>query len=474
MSRILLVGVGPLPAGDLRRVYAPGLRLEAFLDALLRAGCDVHLGEIHFAGIDDEFRPAKRDGLVAHELLGPGLDAIIAGIDAIAEKSPPDAIVALTDIGCLAASRSKFGGPLHADFFGHPMAERQQQAYIHRSDASLHAQWLDVLPTLLRADRFSACSPSQRLALVGELGAAGRLNSQTCNLELVEVVPPTLPFSEPIVAKHPNYLETKGIPSGARVVFSSGGYNTWLDEETMFRGIEDALQRDTALHFVSTGGAIEGHVEVVYTRFRERVAASPVADRFHLLGWVPHAELLDAMLGAHVGINVDRQTLEGELGCRNRILGWLWTGMRVVSTVSSDATADLVRDGWVNPVTDGDWETLSAALREEAHRLPEADPATRRAALRAAWGPENHFRALAQWARNPTSATDRPPCGIVDNPLANLHRAFLAHAASSADTDAIRQRARAIAARLSGSRALALYAKLHPETAALIDELNRL
>ncbi len=474
MSRILLLGVGPLPRRDLRRLYATGLRLDAFLQATLRAGCEVHLGEIYFPRVGEAFQPRQHALICEHRQLPTDPREITAVLDEWIPRLQPDGVVALTDIAALAVAQSRYTGPLHVDYFGHPMAERQQQAAAHQSDAALHDMWRIVLPVLLRADRFSGCSNDQRLALIGELGAAGRLNAKTSEYPFVEIVPPTLPFSEPLTLTDPGYLRSKGVPEGARVVLSSGGFNTWMDQETLFLGVEQAMQRDPALHFVCTGGAIEGHVTAVYTDFTRRVEASPHRARFHLLGWVPHAELDDAMLLSHVAVNCDHLTYEGELGCRNRLYGWLWAGLRVVTTVSSEPTRALAEQGWVRTVPPHDPAALADALLEQAALPRQADLGTIHERLRSQWGAENFYQDYTRWVQSPRRAPDRAAEDLVRNPLADLQRAFLAAAGSRQAEDALRRRATEIAETLLGSRAIQLYGSLHPATRALIEELKAL
>lgn len=474
MKPVLLVGVGPLPAPDRRRVHATGLRLQWFLRALQRAHIPTLLGEIYFSGVDDTFLPHRADHIVEHrQLIGCATD-LARQISEWTTAVPVSAIVALTDIGALAATRSVYTGPLHVDYFGHPMAERAQQAHAHDSDASLHGQWLDVLPVLLRADRFSVCSAPQRSALLGELGAAGRLNRHTVAHEFVEIVPPALPFDEPLRATDRDYLYRRGIPRDARIVAVTGGYNTWLDEETLFHGIEQALGRDDRLHFVSTGGAIEGHVTRLYERFQARVAASPLRSRMHLLGWLPHEQLNDVLLAADVGVNADLPTREGEFGCRNRLWGWLWAGMRVVTTVSSESTQQLVDQGWARAVPFANPAALADAILAEATTGRRPDPTSIHPQLRQQWGDENHLQALVPWLQDPAPAPDRAHGHTVHNPLADLQRQFLDLATSQArhqqQTEVLRQ----LLARLEGSRAIALYRRTQPQFEALLSDLRRL
>ncbi|MCC6545965.1 hypothetical protein IT570_02265 [Candidatus Sumerlaeota bacterium] len=467
MTRVLLVGVGPMPRAGLKKVHATGLRLKAFLDALLRAGCEVSIAEFPFSDRDTQFVPNNHPAVTHHVALQPRLEDPTIMIEGLVEKWDPHCIVALTDIGALAACAARFDGPIHVDYFGHPMAERQQQGAAHKNDTALADQWLHVLPVLLRADRFSVCSRDQRQALIGELGAAGRLNQHTTGYDLAEVVPPVLPFAELLTLSQPNLLIERGIPSGSRIILCSGGYNTWVDEETLFRGIEGALARDENLHFVSTGGAIEGHVENVYERFEGRVRSSAVHERMHLLGWVNEEDFENILLLSHVGVNIDFKTYEGELGCRNRLYGWLWAGMRAVTTVSSEPTRALVEQGWVTEVPFGDAGKLTTAILKEANKPREVHPQEVHQRLRQQWGGENFFSSFSQWVKKPERAPDRAD-GVVRNRLAELQRSFL----ESAEVLEKLATARELADRLSGSRAAQLYGKLHPEITALIQRLK--
>ncbi len=462
MSRVLLAGAGPLPGPDLKKVYAPGLRLDAFRRALMGAGHSVYMAEMYFGGEAPENLPPPPEGLAGHLALPADPAQAAERLTALAEQWQPEAAVALADAPSLAVALSGYGGPLHVDYFGHPMAERQQQAHVHGSDEGLSAQWLHVLPVLLRADRFSAVSASQRLALLGELGAAGRLNRHTCHRGMVDVVPPALPFEESFNLREPGLLSRLGVPEGARTILSTGGFNTWFDEETLFRALELAMERDPAVHFIATGGRIEGHVGVVFDRFRGRVAESHFRERFHLPGWVPHRELEDLMLLCNAAVNCDRWSLEGELGCRNRLLGWLWAGLRVVTTVCSDSTRELVEQGHVRPVADGDAKGLASALLQALEEGRPGESERLRERLRGQWSGGGSFEPLLAWLDNPVPAPDRAE-GEVCNPLADAQRRFLRGAEAGELVD-----------RLLGSRAFGLFARTRPEIHRLMKRLRKL
>ncbi len=467
MTRLLIAGVGPGPQPGQHRVFAPGLRLHSIAAELVRGGHDVALCEALFPGAAEDAGNAT-EGVSSWHRLPAAPDAAAPLIARAADGHRAEAIVALTDGIALAAVRSGFDGPLHVDWFGHPMAERQMLCGVHGNDDSLAGQWLYVLPVLLRADSFSGCSNAQRLAITGELGAAGRLGSKTCGHELVRILKPPNPFTEEFAAMPSPYLRGSRVPKDARIVLFTGGYNTWLDEETLFDAVDRVLAEDPRAVYVSTGGSIEGHVSVVFERFHRRVQSSAHRDRYVFLGWVAHEEFVQCCLEADVGVVCDQPTLEGELGCRNRLYGWLWGGMRAVATSLSEIQrTDLEPLGLVHGVPLKNTDAFAAAVAEELRRgrcTPEEADA-QRALLREKCSPGEFYGPLLEWVRDPQPAPDRAE-GDVATPLAALQREFLA----AADD---RRNVRELLDRLEGSRAFRLLAAKNRELSDLIDRLGK-
>lgn len=474
MSRILLAGVGPLPGPLRERVFAPGLRLATFLRALLARDHEVALLELPFGGIESGRSEVDRE-LLSHDVAALSVEDARRTIERILSRHAIDGVIALTDVCALAAAQSAWEGPLYVDWFGSPMAERQQQAWVHRSDESLADAWRHVLPVLLRADRFSVCSKPQRHALLGELGAAGRLNSQTCGIQLIDIVPPAVGIDrEPEVgAQRP--LADAGIHAPAKAILSTGGFNTWFDEETFFHGVQKVLLSNAEAHLAITGGRIDGHVSAVFDRFKERVDRSPARTRIHFLGWIGHAEFLAACREAHVAVSCDHDSVEGELGCRNRVLGWLWQGLRVVSTALDPFTEALAAEGFVRTYEPADQRGLAEALAQELE-LPKrtaAEVVQVRRWLQQHHGAESVAAPAAAWAERLALAPDRSG-GAVDNPLADMQRRFLANAAPTVDraTQAKLAAAQELAARLRGSRLFKATLEKRPEIRDLLDRIE--
>lgn len=463
MTRVLVAGVGPLPQAGLDRVLAPGLRLDTIVRALVADGHEVGIAEALFAETKDAASIASPAG-VSHHVRVPA-DSVDRFFSVVAPFHP-GAVVALTDAMASVAAEALEDIPLWVDWFGHPMAERQMANAVHDNDVSLKDAWWHVLTALLHADRFSGCSNAQRLAIVGELGAAGRLNAKTCGTELVHILRPALPFEKEFVRRPEPFLRGKRVPADARIVLFSGGYNTWLDEETLFKAVDEVLARDPRAVYVSTGGAIDGHVTVVFERFRHLIEKSAHRDRYVFLGWVGHEDFEQCTLEADVGVVCDRPTLEGELGCRNRLFGWIWGGMRAVSaSLSENQRTDLEPNGLVRGTPLGNPLELAAAIAEELAlgRFPEAEAAERRATLRRVCSPAACYAPLLEWVRDPVRAPDARDA----NPLKRAQREFAAFNGYRSPEIA------ELLARMQGSRLVRFWLGRNPRLARLVDELAK-
>lgn len=475
MSRIVLVGVGPLPSPRRHHVFAPGLRLSTFIRALHAAGHELTLVEIPFG--TQEAQPSESSiEFIEHTVVAANPALIAQELQRVLGRHRYDAIVALTDVGAAGACACGYEGPIHIDYFGHPMAERQQQGNVHHSDAALAAMWEMVLPVLLRADSFSVCSKAQKYALIGELGVAGRLNMHTCGRELIGIVPPAIGIDEEPDPPTSRAFDRLRIPRESRVVLSTGGFNTWMDEETLFGGLQRVMLSDYDVSFVATGGRIEGHANVVFDRFHERVESSSFKERAHFLGWVEHQEFLAVCRDGHVAINCDLPSLEGEFGCRNRVLGWLWMGLRVVSTVVDEITAELAQEGLIAAFRPRDQRHLGEVLRDQLE-LPlrtEVERRELRRKLLERFRPERVCTPVVHWAERLHRAPDRQYTALPDNPLVDLQRAFLDFRAGeykAAESDVI-PAAKELAARLRGSRIFRATLSKDPEIADLLRRID--
>jgi hypothetical protein len=341
-QRLLVVGVGPLPPERPDQLFAPGLRIWGIARELARAGHHVRLlcagfGE-HGLSLARRYDLKWERGEEPHlpepeELRIPGEGwAELIAIEAASFKAR--AAIGSTDVMNHALAESGIMIPIWMDFFGDPMAERQMLALRHGSDEGLLDQWTLVAPALARADRVSGCSTDQCAALLGQLGAVGRLNRHTVSDRLIKCLPPWVELI-PIDIDSEPAVRGPLAPEEAFIIVQTGGFNTWLDVETLFAALERAMAANERIHFAATGGAIPGHHEGGFEWFAAQVEKSPFRDRFHLLGWLPLGMVPRVISEGDLGLNVDLPCPEGILGTRNRLMdyhgradGDLHTGLR--------------------------------------------------------------------------------------------------------------------------------------------------
>jgi len=338
VARVLLIGRGPLPEERPDRLGFPQLRTRQLLRAMERAGHEVRHADPGDAADLDPVR-AARDDHGAEVVVTAGPFAPMAAGPRVAEERP-----------------------LWIDVPGDPMSEAQLRAYRAGDDAPLAPYHQALLLALARGDRFGAVSGPQRAALLGALGLAGRLRGIALRQDPVDVVPISV---EGLAADTGDDGAPDGlaaVPGDAFVVLLAGGFNTWLDVDTLFAGVDAAMAADERLHLVVAGGGIVGHEEQRYVRFRRSVRVSPHADRVHLLGWVPTPRLAAVYRASHLLLSMDIPCHEAELGSRTRVLDALERGLPAAATVSCELTRELRDVREFHPLETGDADGLTALL----------------------------------------------------------------------------------------------------------------
>jgi glycosyltransferase involved in cell wall biosynthesis len=201
------------------------------------------------------------------------------------------------------------------------------------------------------------------------------------------------------------------------VVLLAGGFNTWLDVDTLFAGVEAAMARDEGIHLVAIGGGIPGHEEQRHVRFRRAVRVSPHADRCHLLDWIPTGQLAAVFRSAHLLLTMDLPCHEAELGSRTRILDALERGLPVAATDACELTRGLRPVREFHPLAVGDAGALTDLLLRLAANRRRGRPAVRPkrntipwADVRGAHTLETTTAPLVRWLENPR----RAPSGAAD------------------------------------------------------------
>lgn len=409
MTRVLVGGLCPLPFENTRKSFGPGIRSWQFALSLAQDGHAVRLLAMKIPGCYDGFDVTNEEEVEGVHVvrLSEGAFHDVQGLRDQIRTFRPDVLVGATIYGSHALARCETDQPFWADQFGHVMAEAQAKAALDGQNDVLPYFWKMARKVDLRADRLSSVSERQRLAMIGELGALGRLSAETCGYEFGAVIPcAVLPPSPP--ASLPN-LRGSRLPADAFVVLWSGSYNVWSDVETLYGGLEIAMREDPTLYFVSTGGAIPGHDEMTYRRLRELVEGSDLRSRFLLEGWIAAEAVAGYWAEADLGVLTERPIYEGTLGSKNRIVQWLGSGLPVAYNRVGDIGDLLDRAGIGLTFDAGDATGLAEKILWASRHRSELEAMAERA--RDYSDAHLSFSAttveLRRWVAHPTRAPDR-------------------------------------------------------------------
>ncbi len=374
---VALLGTAPLPFEHARMNYAPGGRTWQFVQGLVADGirplvlCERMAGG--YDGADPGIEVEKTDSMM---IVRMSSDDFHTG-DII-----PDLIKAF-DPACLVGASARPSGrcvevaggrPVWVDLFGDPMAEAQARA-ARCSEGDQLTAYRNLVATLVEnGDVFSVVSSRQREVAIGQLGVLGRLNRETAGREMVHVMPCAATGIEtPAIASDKSDRAWSNAED-AFVILWSGGFNTWCDVETLVAGIEKAMEKIEDLHMVVTGGAIAGHDELSWDRFRNLAEASVFSDRIHLLGSLSTGELAWWVERADLGLVTEKVLYERELGSSGRMIAWMEARLPFVATSQSELVQDCVDWGVAYAYRPGDPASLTSILLEvfeQRAALPE-------------------------------------------------------------------------------------------------------
>lgn len=339
MSRILIIGVAPLPFENQKKNYALNNRTWLVSKALMEEGHQVFLvaSRVKGAYYDEEDQP----DILCHEI-DPHLTYYSINrqtfstrlLNRYARDFRPDCIVGVGTIPSSYAVKIRSDRPIWADLFGSLLAEAQVKAWVYDDDFySSYWRRFEIV-TLKGADKFSTVSMPQKFSVVGELSLLGRLTKYTADYEFVHIMPIAVD-DEPFVQTK-KMIRNKKVSEDDFVIFWSGGYNTWTDVDTLFEGLVKAMEKNRRIKFVSTGGAIERHDDLTFSKFKEKIRHSKFSENFIFLGWIQTQDVGNCYLESDVGINIDRFSYEAVLGARNRINEMIKAKLPVLTTRISE------------------------------------------------------------------------------------------------------------------------------------------
>ncbi len=355
-----------MPIENEKKVTGPGIRTWQFAKPLLDDKHKICLISLRDRSAYFEDKPKSFNKIKSFEYHSLSEDKFkdMRFIQNLTHNFRPDCIISISSfLVSKVAAEIKISKPIWFDR-GDLMAEAQLRSYNNRDDAIPREFYKLEKSILSRGDVFSAVSFSQKCAVIGRLGGAGRLNRRTLGYEFVHVIP--CGVDKERYQKREAMLRGKVVNQDDFVVLWSGGYNTWSDVDTLFKGLEAAISKNKRIKFVSTGGSIDVQDDFTYKRFLNLIQKSKYKERFIMLGWLPFHNLPEIYLKSDLGLNIDKNCYETLLGSRHRLLDWMKAGLPFITTTPSEFTKLLCNYKLAFGMESGDSNMLARLILEHS------------------------------------------------------------------------------------------------------------
>jgi len=413
MSHILVLGY-ELPALAEGAIEARGYRTWQFVEPLLTDGHQVCLV------INDRVEQSDVTHSLGSHLSYHRVDMQRLGwpnrLNHLHDHFKPDGVLAVMFNNCLRVTRLSTDRPVWMDMYGDKLAEGQIASHTQQSNRGYRNMFRYLREALKQGDVYSTCSTPQKYALVGQLGMVSRLNRHTLGYEFVYPVLPGASASPKDADGGPTlrgdlipFDKLRAGPADAFVVLWCGGYNVWTDVDVLFQALNEAMNRDPRIVFLSVGGGVKIRQNNSYDRFLAMIENSAHRHRFHMLGWRPSGEIPACYRQADVGISLDAFHYETLLGTRTRLVEMMGYGLPVITSMGCELSA-IIHDqelGLTFPIGD------AAALCDRILALA-GDPTTQQTLAKRARLFATHelsfaetTRPFREWARQPYHAPDR-------------------------------------------------------------------
>ncbi len=336
MSRILLIGSGPMPDKTIKLMGFPQLRMWSILKRLRSQGHEVIpllVGKTE--GKELSIDPERLDAPATVRDLSRKFDCCVSAgpfLPALVSTWVHPEIPLWLD----------WPSDPHADFHARINAPGSEQDL---SSAAAVQEIANI--ALCRADAIGVISERQRWATMGQLLMLGR--SEPLLNEIIHTIPIAFDFPNPGLVSNASKRKAK---------FSlCGGANTWLADEEICAGLDKALSSDDSFEICWMGGPIPNHYTAGWKRIEQWARKHP--KRVNLLEWPEHGKMIEQLSDSVGGIWLDRKGVEPLLGSRTRALLFSWMGLEIIGSPSTELGTRLDEQGLLHSCSNGEELKLS-------------------------------------------------------------------------------------------------------------------
>ncbi|MFB3896405.1 MAG: glycosyltransferase [bacterium] len=418
MSKILALGVGPLPFENQTKFYGSSIRTWHFIKPLLEQEHEICLIAMQ---LPDPYHELNLEKLIQRTITDtpPGaqpwryysVDELsvfrdLKFLQQVHDEFQPDGLLGINTHAAWMTAQIKSDKPFWADLNGYAMAEAQIKAYQVKDDKWINYFWEQEKTIIHRADIFSTVSLPQKYALIGELATINRLNAATANYDFVHHIPNSI---ENQAWQHTKpVLRGKEVTDSDFVILWSGSYNTWTNIDFLFKGLTKAMEKNPRIKFVSTGGKIDGHDDATYPRLVEMVNQSPLRDRFIFKGWIPLEDAHNYYFETDLGLNIDGNNYEVVFGARNRLNSMMKAGLPILTSLGSEITLVLDKEKLALTFPIGDVDKFASQILWAAEHQDELKTMGLKSKqyIFEQWTFEKTTKPVQTWAKNPIHAPD--------------------------------------------------------------------
>jgi glycosyltransferase involved in cell wall biosynthesis len=358
MVKVFIVGYS-LPKYSKNRISAFNYRTWQFVKPLL---AEKHM--VCLCAIDrEDFEPIKiYESNLRYEALNIKKFLWRRKLQKIYNDFKPDCILGIGTMACYIVSFLKTDKPIWMDIYGDPVMENQIRLYATNTNRGLFTVIGFEKRILRKGDVFSTLSNPQKYALIGKLGFLGRLCNESTGYEFVHTILPGMDNeNRTICVADRSFLRGKLVEKDDFVVLWVGGYNAWSDVDTLFNGLEYAMERNSKIKFISIGEAVVDPKG--YPSLLQKIKKSRYKDRFIMKGWLTsHEDVLKHYREADLGISVDRNCYETLIGSRTRFMEMLSCGLPFITTAGCELSYILEKEGVCRTFPIGDFKTMGEII----------------------------------------------------------------------------------------------------------------
>jgi glycosyltransferase involved in cell wall biosynthesis len=323
--------IGPTPAdhysGDQRNAFH--YRCQQFLSVFLENNFAVIIVSIN-KKCKNPWKINKLDNDVIQFIIGDQHFRLGSKLKKFIKSKEFSAVLAIGLGNALYCTRYVRNIPFWIDFYGDPLVEKIGRNSINNKANGTFFLRKCLKKVIIKADKLSVCSESQKDLLVGALFYFGILGHLNWNESIVNVI-------EYFGANYTINGQTDKISKHGQEevnLLYNGSINTWTDVKLLSNALLNTLRKRNNVNFVQFGFSVAG--QEVLQDFKSGLNDVEVLDRVKFLGRISENDAKEIYNKSHICISADLDSLETRYGWRTRYLSAMREGLVVAATLGND------------------------------------------------------------------------------------------------------------------------------------------